>query len=495
MAGAGPDDLASTGIPALDAVLGGGFTRNRIYLLQGNPGAGKTTAALQFLLEGVRRGEGALYVTLSETADELAAVAASHGWSLDGVHVHELPIADISQDGDYTLFHPSEVELNDTTRGVLDIVERTRPLRVVFDSLSEMRLLARDALRYRRQILALKQFFVGRRCTVLLLDDRTAEPQDLQLESLAHGVLDLEQLAPEYGAERRRLLVKKMRGVRFRGGYHDFCIERGGLRVFPRLVPSEHHRPFVPEALPTGIHELDLLLGGGLDRGSSTLISGPAGSGKSSVALRMALASTERGERASLYAFEEGLGILHARARGFGWDVETPVREGRLLLQQIDPAELSPGQFASLVRADVEERDARVVVIDSLNGYLSAMPDERHLALHAHDLLSVLAQRGVATVLVMAQAGLLGPQMRAPVDVSYLADTVLLLRHFETGGTIRTAASVVKKRSGGHERTLREFRLGPAGIAIGPVLREFERLLSGLPVHSRRAHTSDDDPS
>jgi circadian clock protein KaiC len=475
---------ASTGIPGLDDVLGGGFPRNRLHLVQGDPGSGKTTAALQFLMRGREDGESGLYVTLSETADELRGVATSHDWSLDGITLYELPASDEAAKGDYTLFHPSEVELGKATQGVLEIVERVKPLRLVFDSLSEMRLLARDALRYRRQILALKQYFVGRNCTVLLLDDRTAETTDLQLESLAHGVIDFEQLAPEFGAERRRLRVKKMRAQSFRGGYHDFRIVRGGLRVFPRLVAAEHHLPFPGEAVPSGIPELDLLLGGGVDRGASTLVVGPAGAGKTSLAMRFALTAAERGHLAAVYAFEEGLGTLDARMRGLGWDLASQLQSGRLRLQQIDPAELTPGEFAHEVRRAVEEDGARVVVIDSLNGYLNAMPQEGHLALHLHELLAYLNQQGVATLMIMAQHGLLGSAMVSPVDLSYLADAVLLLRYFESEGAIRVAASVVKKRGGNHERTLRELKFGPDGARLGPPLNEFRGILTGVPVHT-----------
>jgi circadian clock protein KaiC len=472
--------LASTGIAGLDDVLGGGFPRNRIYLLQGDPGVGKTTAAMQFLLEGARRGEAGLYVTLSETKEELIAIANSHGWSLDHITIYELAIADEGSSSDYTLFHPSEVELGKTTQGVLSVVEKIKPRRVVFDSLSEMRLLARDSLRYRRQILGLKQYFAGVACTVLLLDDRSSGPSDLQLESIAHGVLDLEQLAPEYGAERRRLRMKKLRGVRFRGGYHDFTIVKGGIHVFPRLVAAEHAEAFVAENVLSGVPALDTLLGGGLARGSSTLVIGPAGSGKSTLALQYALEATRRGEPVIFFMFEEGRHTLSARAKGLGLDLEGAVGSGKLLLQQVDPAELSPGEFAHLVRRQVEQQGARVVVIDSLNGYMNAMPQERYLSLHLHELLAYLSKRGVASLLVMAQHGMVGT-MHAPVDVSYLADAVILMRYFEHEGAIRQAISVLKKRSGRHERTIREFSLTSAGIAVGEPLHDFHGVLTGVP--------------
>jgi circadian clock protein KaiC len=472
-----------TGIAGLDDVLGGGLPRNRLYLVQGDPGVGKTTAALQFLLEGAGQGERGLYVTLSETREELQAVAASHRWSLDKIEIYELAVSDEAAKSDYTLFHPSEVELNETTEGVLAIVDRLKPGRIVFDSLSELRLLARDPLRYRRQILALKQFFSGRECTVLLLDDRSSGPSDLQLESIAHGVLDLEQVAPEYGAERRRLRVKKMRGVKFRGGYHDFKIETGGLAVFPRLVAAEHHEVFEMRPLSSGVPELDALLGGGIDRGSSTLIIGPAGCGKTTLGLQYALAAAGAGQRAVLFTFEEGLGTMYARARGFGWDLPANLEAGRIVLRQIDPAEMSPGEFACIVRDTVQRAGAQLVVIDSLNGYMSAMPQERHLLLHLHELLAFLNQMGVASLLVMAQHGLLGASMQSPLDLSYLADSVLLLRYFESEGAIRQAISVVKKRSGAHERTIRQFQMSAHGITIGAPLREFQGVLTGVPQH------------
>jgi circadian clock protein KaiC len=475
--------LVSTGIAGLDDILGGGLPAHRLYLVQGDPGVGKTTAALQFLLAGTDKGEAALYVTLSETKEELESVAGAHGLSLANVTLYELAVAEETAQDDYTLFHPSEVELNETTRGVLDVVQRVKPQRVVFDSLSELRLLARDPLRYRRQILALKQFFIGRACTVLLLDDRTSSPGDLQLESLAHGVIDLEQLAPEYGSERRRLRIKKMRGVKFRGGYHDLKITTGGIVVFPRLVAAEHKEPFPAERLSSGVPALDRLTGGGLERGTSTLLMGPAGSGKTSLALQYAVAAIERGHYASLFLFEEGMRSLLDRARAFGWDLERHCRSGRLHLQQVDPAELSPGEFAHTVRREVEEKGARVVAIDSLNGYLSAMPADRHLSLHLHELLAFLNQCGVNTFLVMAQHGFLGSGMQTPADVSYLADTVLLLRYFESEGHVRQAISVVKKRGGTHERTIREFGLGAGGVHIGEPLLEFHGILTGVPVH------------
>lgn len=475
--------LVATGIEGLDDILGGGLTPHRVYLVEGNPGSGKTTLALQYLLEGARRGERGLYVTLSETREELLGVACSHGWSLDALTLCELIPSEenLLPDAQPRMFHPSEVELGETTRRVLEEVERSKPVRAVFDSLSEMRLLAQNPLRYRRQILALKQFFTGRQCTVLLLDDRTAEVTDLQLQSLAHGVVSLEHLAPAYGAERRRVRVVKMRGMHFRGGYHDFKIARGGLVVFPRLVAAEHHVPFTRAPAPSGVAALDALLGGGLDRGSSTLLMGPAGSGKSSIAMQYAVAACARGERAVLFIFDESAGTLLARSAGLGMDLKRQVEAGRVRVQQVDPVEMSPGEFAHAVRQAVERDGARVVVIDSLNGYLHAMPEERFLILQLHELLTYLGQQGVVTLLIVAQHGLLGSAMQAPVDASYLADSVILLRYFEARGRLRRAISVVKRRGGAHEETLREFRLSAAGLHVGEPLEAFQGILTGTP--------------
>jgi circadian clock protein KaiC len=478
----------STGSEGLDDILGGGLDANRMYLYEGRPGTGKTTIALQFLLAGVRNGERVLYISLSETKRELTLVARRHGWSLDGVDIFELvpPETTLDPDRELTVFHPAEMELAETTNLIFKEVERINASRIVLDSLSELRLLAQNPLRYRRQVLALKHFFTNRNCTVVLLDDLSSSQDDLQLHSIAHGVVMLEQLAIDYGAERRRLRVIKMRGIRFRGGYHDFTIQTGGLRIFPRLVAAEHHKSFAGEMASSGSAELDQLLGGGLERGTNALLVGSAGVGKSSVALTYVIAAAARGEHAVFFAFDEGRGTVEARARTLGLPLEKYLQSGHIRFQQIDPAELSPGEFAANVRNSVEADGASVIVIDSLNGYLNAMPDERFLVLQMHELLTYLAQQGVLTILILAQHGLVGP-MESALDISYLSDAVLMLRYFEFGGTVRRALSVVKKRSGNHEHTIREFRLSSGGIRVGPPLKEFTGIFAGNPRYTGTA--------
>ena len=481
VAHASPPD--STGIAGLDEILCGGLTPDRVYLIEGVPGSGKTTLALQFLLEGVRRGERVLYVTLSETESELQGITQSHGWSLEGIDVRELAPseASLSPDDQYTMFHPSEVELSETTKAILGDVDRLKPRRIVFDSLSEMRLLAGNPLRYRRQLLALKQFFAGRNCTVILLDDMTTTQHDLQVQSIVHGVVRLEQLNPEYGGERRRLIVLKYRGIPMRGGYHDYVIKRGGLTVYPRLVARQRHVEAPSGWLPSGVAGIDQLLGGGLLRGSSTLIIGAAGTGKSTLAAQFAVAAASRGEHAAMFIFDESLTTLQRRAEGLGIGLSRHVSEGRVTVQQVDPAELSPGEFAHAIMECVEKHHARVIVIDSLNGYMAAMPEERFLIAQLHELLAYLGQAGVATILIAAQQGLIGSNMQSPVDASYLADSVVLMRYFETRGEVRQAVSVMKKRGGPHERTIREFRFTSDGLDVGEPLREFRGVLTGVP--------------
>lgn len=473
---------AATGVSGLDDVLHGGLIADRLYLVDGNPGAGKTTLALQFLLEGRRRGEPTMYVTLSETAEELRDGAASHGWSLDGIQIIELhgEEALAGAENELTMFHPSEVELSQTTRQVLAAVERHSPKRMVFDSLSELRLLAQSSLRYRRQILALKQFFSGRACTTLFLDDRTADGSDLQLQSIAHGVISLEHQAPVYGRALRHLRVVKFRGSDFRTGYHHLRLLRGGLEVYPRLTASDHGEEFDVVHLASGVESLDRLLGGGIDVGTSTLIVGPAGSGKSTIALQYAIAATQRGDHAVVFTFDESRPSMAARLRGMGM----PGEGEALKICQVDPAEISPGEFAHMVRHAVEVERARVVVIDSLNGYINAMVDGHYLTAQLHELLSYAGNHGVSTFVIAAQTGMLAGQMGAPGDASYLADTVIHTRFFEHAGQLRKAISVLKKRSGAHEHTIRELHFDGKGVQLSEPLRQFRGILSGTPVET-----------
>ena len=472
----------ASGVAGLDVILGGGFTPDRLYLIEGMPGAGKTTLALQFLLEGARNGESVLYVTLSETEHELREIAASHGWSMDGVHVHELapPHDSLDPDSHYTMFHPSEVELGDTTKRILDQVEHLRPKRMVFDSLAELRLLAGSPLRYRRQVLALKQYFVGRQCTVLLLDDCESADHGLHVHTLVHGTVSLSQLRPEYGGDRRRLRISKFRGRRFVSGYHDYQIVTGGLEVYPRLVAANYRRDTDQRAVSTGSQELDLLLGDGLHRGTSTLVIGAAGTGKSTLATSCCIAAAQRGERAAIFTFDETVKSLITRSRGVGLPIDEYMDSGAVVVESIDPAELAPGEFVHRLRRAVESEGITTVVIDSLNGYLSAMPEERFVLVQLHELLAFLGHHGVVTLLISAQQGLIG-QMQNALDVSYLADSVVLLRYFEYAGEVRQAISVLKKRTGGHERTIRPLAISPEGVIIGEPLRQFRGVLTGVP--------------
>jgi circadian clock protein KaiC len=474
--------VAATGIAGLDLILGGGFPVHRIYLLQGDPGVGKTTVGMHFLMSGRAAGERCLYIALSETKSEIMSVVESHGWTLEGIDLVELSALEQSSglEAENTLFQPSEVELHETTRRLLGEIERIRPSRVVFDSLSELRLLAQTPLRYRRQILALKQYFADKQTTVLLLDDRTSDPDDQQLQSLAHGVVSMGQSTPAYGADRRRLRISKLRGVPFHSGYHDFAIRAGGVEVFPRLAPGSQHNELRGDRLSSGIVELDRMLGGGLDFGTSTLILGPAGTGKSSIAIQYAVAAAQRGERAALFMFDERVGTVFERSRALGFDLEAQMTSGMLTIQQIDPAEMGAGEFAHRVHTAVERTKCRLVIIDSLNGYLHSMASEKQLGVQLHELLAYLANLGVATVMVMAQHGLAGP-MHSPIDVSYVADTVVLLRYFESQGRIRKAISVMKKRSGAHEDAIRELTLDVRGLTVGDPLTQFMGVLTGVP--------------
>jgi circadian clock protein KaiC len=481
-----PDKLGPrvpVGIEGLDDVLGGGVTPDRLYLLEGSPGTGKTTLALQFLLHGAAKGEPVLYITLSETAAELRAVADTHGWSLDGLTIFELVSEkEMEAEAEQSILHPAEVELGETTDRIIAEVQRLQPKRVVFDSLSELRLLAQNALRYRRQILALKQFFSRCSCTVLLLDDRTSEPADLQLHSIAHGVITLEQTPRDFGAERRRLRIVKMRGIKFRGGYHDFDLNTGGLTVYPRLIAAEHRSTTTHSAVSSGQAELDALLGGGLMPGSSTLLMGPSGVGKTTTAVSCMLEALRRGDACTYFLFDEGLPTLLKRCAALGMDLQPHLDSGRLTLLQIDPAELSPGEFMHRVRTAVEVDHSKFVAIDSLNAYLQAMPGDRFLLLQMHELLNYLNQKSVITMLILGQHGLFG-EIRNDLDLSYLSDAIVLFKFFESRGQLLTALSVVKSRTSAHERTIREFKLGPSGLRVGPALSDFEGVLTGLPTY------------
>jgi circadian clock protein KaiC len=481
-------DFLPTGIPGLDEVLAGGLTADRLYLIEGEPGTGKTTLALQFLNEGVRLGDATLYITLAETADELSGVARSHGWRLDGINVEEI-IPDekaLNPDQQYTIFHPSEIELGGTTQRILAAVDKYRPRRLVLDSLSELQLLAESPLRYRRQVLALKQYLSSRHCTTLFLDDRTALSTDLQVRSVAHAVLSLELADQAYGNDRRRLRVVKYRGVAYRGGAHDYKIVKGGLQVYPRLVAAQSREVGTRRQLSSGMPALDALLGGGLEEGMSTLIAGPSGTGKSSLAAQFVHAATERGQACAMFLFEEARNNMLSRCLNLGMNLPTAIDTGMLTVQQIDPAELAPGEFSSAVLKAVDN-GARVVVIDSLNGYLNAVPDERFLITHLHELLTYLGQRGVVSIIVAVQQGMLGSNMTTAVDASYLADNVIMLRYFEAAGEVRQAISVFKKRGSAHERTIRRFTLGAGGLQVGPVLKEFHGVLTGVPTFNGSA--------
>lgn len=479
------DPRIATGTPGLDLILNGGVTPGRLYLVEGSPGSGKTTLSLQFLFAGVAAGDRCLYITLSETSEELAAVARSHNWSLEGIELFELSAAEaVLGDGrQQTLIHPWEVELSATVELIISRVEAVQPQRVVFDSLSELRLLAQDPLRYRRQVLALKQYFAGRNITVILVDDLTGEfgDRDAHLHSISHGVITLERKTLEFGAARRQLQVQKMRGVNYSGGFHDVVIAPGGIEVFPRLVASEFHQPFVGAPVPSGVAELDKLVAGGPLRGTCSILTGPAGTGKSTVATQYAMAACARGEPVTIYQFDERIGTMVSRSRDLGWDLTGLMASGLLKIVQIDPAEIAPGQFAWMVRREVEQRGVRLLVIDSLNGYLAAMPQEKQLLLQMHELLSYLNQQGVLTLLINPQHGLVGTMNTGQLNISYVADVVFLFRFFEAGGRLHKAISVLKNRAGAHEDTIRELRIDNGGIRIGQPLTNFRGVLTGTP--------------
>jgi len=481
--------LALTGISGLDDILNGGLTPDRMYLVEGTPGTGKTTLGLGFLLTGAAAGETGLYITLAETEVELRAVAQTHGWSLDSLTLFEMVPADgLGEDQEQTLLHPSEVELGETVRDIMAKVDEVRPTRVVLDSLSELRLLAQSPIRYRRQILALKHFFSTRNCTVLFLDDKSGTGSDLQLHSIAHGVVSLDQILSGFSAQRRRLHVVKMRGVKYRGGYHDFEIERGGLRVYPRLVASEHETAEAGAAVSTGSLELDALLGGGLVPGTATLLTGPAGVGKTTASVQCMVAALKRGENAAYFLFDERMPTLLTRSASLGMDLEPYLQNGQLELRAIDPAEMSPGEFADAIRRTVEDHSATLVVVDSLNAYLQAMPNEQFLVLQMHEMLTYLGQKGVVSLLILGLHGVMG-DIRSDVDLSYLSDTVVQLRYFEAHGEVRQAISVIKTRTARHERTIREFQIGSHGLRLGEPLRQFQGVLTGVPTFSGEGKT------
>ncbi len=477
--------LVATGVEGLDDVLAGGLTAGSLFFLEGKPGSGKTTIALRFLIEGERRGQRSLYVTLSETKQELLNTATSHGWTLgEAIEICELhpPESSLDAGEQQTLLYASDLELGETVKEILEAVERTRPDLIVLDSLSEIRLLAQGSLRYRRQLLALKHFLARRNVTVLMLDDLTTDTLDKTVHSIAHGVICLEEMSPNYGAQRRRMKIAKYRGRAFRGGYHDFIIETGGVKIFPRLVALEHKGTPQQVPVPSGISQLDQLLGGGVDKGTSTLVLGPAGTGKSVFVLQYASAAMRRGEKVAVFVFDEELSVTFRRAKGMGIDLEAHQKMGDLILDQIDAAELSPGEFTHRVRRTIDDHSVSMVVIDSLNGYQAAMPEEHALLLHIHELLQYLNRRGVSTFLTVAQHGLVD-DMKSPVDVTYLADTVVLMRYFEAEGRVRRAVSVIKKRTGPHEDTIREFQVTGHGIQVGPALRGFQGVLRGVPTY------------
>lgn len=475
--------LAATGIAGLDAILEGGLPRHRIYLILGQSGTGKTTLALQFSLQGLRNKERTLYFTLAETEEELHQVASSHGWSLDGIDFCELATVGkgLQPEEQYTLFHPSEVELGESIKHIQDEVERVQPTRVVVDSLTGLRLLAEDPLRYRRQMEALRRFLVSKACTVLLLDEDILLQDDFQTRSLAHGIIQLEQLVQEYGADRRRLRIVKLRGVAISSGYHDFKIVPGGVVVYPRLVAMKHYNEITRDAISSGLNELDILLQGGLVRGNSALLMGPAGSGKSSLAARYAVAAAQRGEASTFYVFDEDIDTFITRLASIGMDIKPHIEKGLIYVHKIDPTAMSPSEFAYHIRERVEQNQVRLVVIDSIGGYLHAMPQEHYLHLHVHELLAYLNRQGVIALIIMVQHGLLGAEIKTPADLSSIVDTVILLRFFEANGEVRQSIAVIKKRSGGHEHTIREFRIGPDGVSVGEPLREFHGVLTGTP--------------
>lgn len=474
---------ARTGITGLDDVLDGGLQRNHTYLVEGLPGSGKTTLGLQFSMEGMRQSERVLYLATSESDEEIRQIARSHGWTLNGITIHHYDAREsLGKELEQSVFHPAEVELPRTIETLRSVIDRVNPQRLVIDSLSEIRLLASDPLWFRRQVLALKEYLSSRNCTTLLCD--LLQDPGQPVYTIVHGVLTMEHRAPEYGPDRRRLRVSKLRGQSYSSGYHDYKIHTGGIEVYPRLVASEHRRRFQPEAIPSGLPALDSMFGGGADRGTATLLFGPSGTGKSSIACKYVAAAADRGEASAMYIFDERVQTLLSRMEGMGIDLEGYIDGGMVNIRQIDPAELTPGELSHSIRQDVAERGVRLVVIDSLAGYFQAMPNEQLLALHLHELLSYLSQQGVSILLVMTQHGFLSNQRYTPIDISYVSDSVLQFHLFEYAGELRRAISVYKRRSGNHERTIRELQFGPKGIMIGAPLTAFHGILTGIPRHN-----------
>jgi circadian clock protein KaiC len=487
-----PDLLCSTGVSGLDSIVGGGLPANCLYVVQGEPGSGKTTLALQFLINGAKNGETVLYITFSETRREILKVAASHGWNLDGISIVDLSLLEtpFAPESQTTLFHPSEIELNEVTEKLLKEIDRLAPTRIVFDSVSEMRLLAENQLRYRRQILAFKQNLAPRDTTAIFLDDLTVTAQDVQVQSIAHGVISLTRLHHDFGGERRRIRILKLRGVDFVSGNHDFNIERGGIVVHPRMISSQHEARPITGYLASGSPELDSLLGGGMDRGTANLLIGPAGTGKSTIGMKYVHTATKNGEKAAYFCFDETIGNFFRRGKALGFDFQEATDKGLLQIQKVDPAELSPGAFSGMIQKLVREQDFKIIVIDSLNGYIQAMPQESFLALQLHELLAYLNNHGVVTIMMLTQQGMIGA-MTTPIDLTYLADTIILTRYFEAAGSVRKAISILKKRTGSHERTIREVTIGTNGVQVGAVLNDFNGVLTGVPQY--RGHSSELD--